>query len=103
MESLCRDFENGTVSQQVLESIPEIAEKVALQEKLKYRLTIMRRVGSGEDVIVKSWYPAHSHSMIFVFTSSLLISLPQRCPSVVLSSECGMGIYERPGIKRSHI
>jgi len=43
MESLCKDFESGTVSQQVLESIPEVAAKVADQEKLKYRLTIMRR------------------------------------------------------------
>jgi len=45
MEGLCKDFENGTVSQQVLESIPAIAEKIAEQEKLKYRLAIMRRVG----------------------------------------------------------
>jgi len=43
MESLCKDFENGTISQEVIAAIPEIAEKIAEQEKLKYRLTIMRR------------------------------------------------------------
>jgi len=43
MESLCKDFENGTISQQVFEAIPVISGKVAEQEKLKHRLAIMQR------------------------------------------------------------
>jgi len=43
MEKLCGELEVGKLSQTVLEEIPEIAMKLAENEKLRYRIGIMKK------------------------------------------------------------